>query len=286
MNAIYKKELKSYFNSVLGFIFIAFMLLLVGFYFVGYNLATGYANIEYGLYEVKFLFLIIVPVLTMRIMAEEQRQKTDQLLYTAPVRVTEIVLGKYLSLITLLALPMLIVCFYPLILAMYGSVKMGIAYTAILGFFLLGAAQLAIGMFLSSVTENPVLAAVITFGVLLLSYFASDLIGFIPESAVLTFVILLVCIAAIYVVFYIMTKNYMVPIILGLLSEAVLTVLFFVKREIFENLGNFLNILDCSAHYDDFVRGIFDIKAVVYFLSVIALFVFLTVQSVQKRRYS
>lgn len=286
MTAIYKKELHSYFSSVLGWLFIAFMLLLTGIFFVAYNLVGGYANVEYGLYEVTFVFFIIVPVLTMRIMAEEQRQKTDQLLYTAPVRVTEIVLGKYLALLTILALPMLMVCVYPLILSIYGTIQPGSTYTAVLGFFLLGAAELAIGLFLSSLTESPVIAAVLAFGVLLLSYFSSSLIGLIPSSPILTYVIVALLIAALLGVFYVMTKNYLVPVILGVILEAVLAALFVFKKELFGDLSGFLGILDCAGRYDDFIGGILDVKAIVYYLSVIGLFVFLTVQSVQKRRYS
>lgn len=286
MTAIYKKELHAYFSSVLGWLFIAFMLLITGIFFVVYNLAGGYANVEYGLYEVTFLFFLIVPVLTMRIMAEEQRQKTDQLLYTAPVRITEVVLGKYLALLTILALPMLVVCVYPLILSIYGSIQPGTVYTAILGFFLLGAAELAIGLFLSSLTESPVIAAVLAFGVLLLSYFSPNLIGLIPSSPILTYVILALLTAALLFVFYSMTKNYLVPVILGVVLEAALGVLFFLKRELFGDLSGFLGMLDCAGRYDDFVSGLLDLKAIVYYLSVIGLFVFLTVQSVQKRRYS
>ncbi len=286
MTAIYKKELRSYFSSVLGFLFISLMLLLVGIFFAVYNLFGGYANVEFALYEVTFVFLIIVPILTMRIMAEEQRQKTDQLLYTAPVRVTEIVLGKYLALLTILALPMLIISLYPVILSFYGTVKFGRVYTAILGFFLLGAANLAIGMFLSSVTESPILAAIFTVGVLLFSYFSSNLIGLIPDNPVLTYLVVAILAAVLLGVFYLMTKNYLVPVILGVIVEAVLGLLFILKREIFGSLSTFLGILDCTGRYDDFIGGILDIKAVAYYLSVIALFVFLTVQSVQKRRWS
>ncbi len=286
MTAIYKKELRSYFSSVLGWLFIAFMLLLTGIFFVVYNLAGAYANLEYALYDVTFVFLIIVPILTMRIMAEEQRQRTDQLLYTAPVRVTEIVLGKYLALLTILALPMVMVCVYPLILSIYGKIQPGTTYTAILGFFLLGAAELSIGLFLSSLTESPVLAAVLAFGVLLLSYFSSSLVGFIPKSPVLTYVIVALLVALFLGIFYFMTKNYLLPIVLGLILEVALGAAFLLKRELFGDLSGFLGILDCTARYDDFVGGLLDIKAIVYYLSVVGLFLFLTVQSVQKRRYS
>ncbi len=286
MTAIYKKELRSYFSSVTGFLFVAFFILFVGIFFGARNLIMGLSDIEGTLYMVTFIFLIIVPILTMRIMADEQRQKTDQLLYTAPVRVTAIVFGKYLALLTILALPMLVICCYPLILSMYGNVKFQMAYTAILGFFLLGAANLAIGLFLSSVTESPVLAAIFTFGVLMLSYFSSNLVGLIPDSPTVTYLVVAVLAAVLFGIFYVMTKNFLAPIILGVIVEAVLALLFFLRPETFGSLNAFLGILNCTARFDDFVSGIFDVKAVVYYLSVIGLFVFLTVQSVQKRRWS
>ena len=169
MLAVYKKELKSYFTSVIGWVFIAFFLILVGLYFMVYNLMNGYTDFSPVFSGVELFFiLLLVPVLTMRIIAEENRQKTDQLLYTSPVSITKIILGKYLALITLFGIAMLVVCLYPLILS--GLVKQvatgteavdfAIAYGSILGFFLLGAAYIAIGMFISSLTESQVIAAV------------------------------------------------------------------------------------------------------------------------------
>lgn len=286
MTAVYKKELRSYFSSVLGFLFVAFMLLFVGVFFALRNLYMGLADVEYTLYNTTMVFLFIVPILTMRIMAEEQRQKTDQLLYTAPVRVTEIVLGKYLALLTILALPVGVVCFYPLILGLYGNVHLGAAYTSILGFFLLGAANLAIGLFLSSVTESPILAAIFAFAVLVFSFFSPNLVALVPASPVVTYVVVAILILVLLSVFYLMTKNYIVPIVLGVLLEAVLGLLFVFRRAAFGSLSGFLGILDCTGRYEDFVNGIFDVKAIVYYLSIIGLFVFLSVQSVQKRRWS
>ena len=122
MLAIYKKELRSYFTSMIGWVFIAFMLVLVGLYFMVYNLLNGYTNFSYVFQGVQMFFVfLLVPVLTMRIVAEENRQKTDQLLYTAPVSISKIIMGKYLALITLFGLAMLVVCLYPLILS--GLVK-------------------------------------------------------------------------------------------------------------------------------------------------------------------
>ena len=163
MIAVYKRELRSYLTSMIGYLFIFFILLLTGIYFSAYQLGAAYPRFEYTLSALTFVFLISVPILTMRVLAEERKQKTDQLLLTAPVSVEKIVLGKYFALVTIFAIPMLIMCFYPLLMTKFGTVSLGAAYTAILGFFLLGCANLAIGVFISSLTESQVIAAVLTF---------------------------------------------------------------------------------------------------------------------------
>lgn len=163
MLAIYKRELKSYFRSFIGFLFIAVTLFFLGLYFSVYNLMNGYPYFAYVVSSVTFLFMLTMPILTMRILAEEKRSKTDQLILTAPVSVGGIVMGKFLALLTIFAIPVAIICFYPLIMAQYGSVPMGEAYLSILAYFLFGMTAIAIGLFLSSVTESQVIAAVLTF---------------------------------------------------------------------------------------------------------------------------
>ena len=134
MLAIYKRELKSYFRSFIGFLFIAVTLFFLGLYFSVYNLMNGYPYFAYVVSSVTFLFMLTVPILTMRILAEEKRSKTDQLILTAPVSVGGIVMGKFLALLTIFAIPVAIICFYPLIMAQYGSVPMGEAYLSILAY--------------------------------------------------------------------------------------------------------------------------------------------------------
>ena len=151
MKAIYKREVKAYLTSMIGYVFIALNLLLVGIYFTYYNLRYGYPYMDYTLSGVSFIFLITTPILTMKVMAEERKQKTDQLLLTSPVRPVEIVLGKYLALVTIFLIPMVVIGLYPLILSSFGTVPLPTAYTALLGYFLLGCAYLALGFFLSSV---------------------------------------------------------------------------------------------------------------------------------------
>ena len=147
MKAIYKKEVKSYLTSMIGYVFIFFILLLEGIYFTAYNLQNAYPLFGTTLSAVTFIFLILVPVLTMKTIAEERKQKTDQLLLTAPVSVSEIVLGKFLAVATVYAIPVLIICLYPMIMGKYGTVSYAMAYTAVLGFALLGFAQIAVGVF-------------------------------------------------------------------------------------------------------------------------------------------
>lgn len=191
---------------------------------------------SYALANVVILFLISIPVLTMRILADERRQKTDQLILTAPVTVGRIVLGKFLALSTVFLIPVIIVCGYPLLLSVFGTVPMGEAYLAILGFFLYGLACISIGMFVSSLTESQVIAAVLTFAVLFLGYVMSGICGLISQTGNL--------------------------------------------------LTKLLGCFDMLARFDAMLNGTLQAEAVVYFLSVTGLFLVLTAQSIQKRRFS
>ena len=236
MLAIYKRELKSYFRSFIGLLFIAVTLFFLGLYFTVYNLLNGYPYFAYSVSSVIFLFMLSVPILTMRILAEEKRSKTDQLILTAPVSVGAVVMGKFLALVTIFFIPTLIACVYPLIMANFGSVPMGEAYLSILAFFLFGTASIAVGVFISSLTESQVIAAVLSFAVLFLGY--------------------------------------MMPSICSIISST----------------GNLLTrLLGCFDMYTPFanlLEGTLNIGSIVYFVSLTALVLFLTVQSIQKRRYS
>ena len=161
MFAIYKKELKQYFHSMIGFVFLAFFIAIIGIYTWANNFYGKVGNFETTLSSSTFLFVLLIPILTMRVLAEEKHQKTDQLLYTAPISIGRVIIGKYLALITLFGIGVLFVGLYPLLLRHYGpdSVQLAPAYSALIGFFLLGAAYIAIGTFISSLTESQPIAA-------------------------------------------------------------------------------------------------------------------------------
>lgn len=287
MSAIYRRELKSYFCGMTGVIFIAFLLLMTGIYMTVYNLTGRYPNFEYALSGVLFIFMIAVPVLTMRSLAEEKHAKTDQLLYALPVSLAEVVMAKYLAMVTVYAVPVGIMCFYPLILSMYGTVTLGSAYGSILAFFLLGCALIAVCMFISSLTESQVIAAVISVAVLLLTYLMSGIAGLIPSTADASLAGILIIAVLIGVIVNVMTKNIVVSLVVTVLLALATIVLYFVNSAMFAGLlPDLLSSLALFDRLQSFINGIFDVTALVYYITVIALFVYLTVQSMEKKRWS
>lgn len=287
MTAIYKRELKSYMTSMIGYLFIFFILVLTGVYFSAYQLSAAYPKFEYTLSALTFVFLIGVPILAMRVLAEERKQKTDQLLLTAPVSVGEIVMGKYLALVTVYAIPVLIMCMYPLLMSKFGEVSFTSSYTAILGFFLLGCANLAIGVFISSITESQVIAAVLTFVILFAFFMMNGISSFFSESSLSTCVTFGLLILAVAIILYTMIKNVMISAIVGVIGEIILIVIYVINSSFFEGgIQKVLEIFNLSGHFENFTNSILDINGIIYFISVIAVCMFLTVQSISKRRWN
>lgn len=287
MLAIYKKELKSYLTSMQGYVFMAFIMLVLGIYFTAYNL--NYASPDFGttLNSVTFVFLIITPILTMRILAEEKRNKTDQLLFTSPVPIWKIVFGKYLGMVTIYLIPVVITLFYPLILAKYGTVSYPMTLTAIVGFFFLGCANIAVGLFLSSITESQVIAAVLTFVVLFCSFVMNGIESFFSQTAMASMLAFAVLAVLIAMVVYQMTKDNILTGITGVVLLGAVVIIYIVKSSLYEGaIQKLLDLLAIANHFDNFVGGILDFSGIVYMLSVICIFIFLTVQSIQKRRWS
>ena len=287
MSAVYRKELRGFFTSMIGYVFIAFVLLIAGIFITLTNFRTGYPNFEYSLGSISMILIFVVPILTMRIFAEERRSKTDQLLYSLPMSVTEIVIGKYLAAVTVFAVPCAVMCLYPVIMSFYGKVSFTSAYGAMLGFFLLGCALIAVGVFMSSLTESQVISAVISFGAMIVIYMMSSISSLIPAASSASYIAFAVVILLIALIVYYMTKNYWTAFSVAAALELVLAIFFFTGSSRFEGLfSRALGWLSFFARLDNFIYGIFDITSLVYYLSVAAVFVFLTMQSVEKRRWS
>ena len=288
MLAIYKKELRQYFNSMIGFVFLAFFLVIIGIYTWAYNLSSGLGNFEVTLGGISFMYVLLVPILTMRIVAEENRQKTDQLLYTAPVSLTKIIVGKYFAVLTLFSCAFIPICIYPLIIHMYGTdVRLAPAYSSIIGFYLLGAATIAIGLFISSLTESQVIASVVSFITLLLTFLLSNITGMLPTEAVSQCVMIAVLWLVICLVFYHMMNNVTVLVMMAVIGEAALWIIYAVTSSLYECLLTFiLTTLALSTRFDDFSLGILNYDAIVYYVSIAFLFVFLTIQMIKKKRFN
>ena len=287
MKAIFKHELSSYLTGVTGYVFGAFVLLFAGIFSMVYNLQYGYTNFEYALSNMSFIFLIIVPVLTMRVLAEERRQKTDQLLYSLPISMVDVVMGKYLAILVVFLIPMAIISLYPLVLSQWGNVFLPASYGAIVAFYLLGASLLAIGMFVSSLTDNQAVAAGLCFVIMLLSYYLSALADFLPTTAKASYTAFAVLILIVAVIFRMMTKNTLSTLILAIVGEGALFVAYSVNGSSFEGL--FASVISEVSVFDrfyEFINGVFNLTSVVYYLTVIAIFLFISVQSLEKRRWS
>ncbi len=241
MRAIYKRELKSYFYSFTGWLFVAVNLFVMGLYFIVYNMLMGYPTIAYVLQSIVFTFIVTIPILTMRTLSEERKNKTDQLILTAPVSVGKIVLGKFLALATVLFVPTAFMGILPLFLMQGGAFQLGVSYASVLGFFLYGCLALAVGLFLSSLTESVVIAAVLSFGALFLGYIMPGISNLLTTTG---------------------------------------------TSPVTAAIGKVLSCFDMVSRFDTLSSGYFELEAVVYYLTAIALALFCTAQTIQKRRYN
>ena len=287
MIAIYKKELRAYFNSMIGWMFLAFMFLGVGFYHVMINLLQGYGLFTYALSGVMIIIILIVPIFTMRIMAEEGRQKTDQLLYTAPVSIVQIVLGKFFAMATIFAIGVAVLALYPLSMKSYGDVVYVQEYVSLLGFFLMGCVYMAIGMFISSLTNSQILAAVSTIFTFLFSFFAASVADLFAADSQTAYRFMVVVWLMVAVIAYLMIKNLFATIMIWVVGEAVILLTYRLKAELFDGLiVKIFSSLSITTHFDSFSYGLLSVSDVVYFVTVTVLFLFFTVQVINKKRWS
>lgn len=288
MFAIYKKELRTYFNSMIGFVFLAFFLAIIGIYTWAYNFSLGMGNFEITLSSVAFLFILLIPILTMRIIAEDYNQKTDQMLLTAPVSIGRVVLGKYLAVLSLFLIGVLVISVYPLIISSYGNdVRLILSYGGILGFTLLGAAYIAIGMFISALTESQVIAAVLGFIVMLLCHLVPGLSSMLPTSTLSQWLFVVLVLFALCFALYNMTHNVILSVSVCIVAEAACTIVYVVKKGVYEGLiTKILDWLAVSEKYENFALGIIDYPALIYYLSIIFIFNFLTIQAMKKKKFN
>lgn len=287
MIAILKHELRIYFHSLTAYVFGAFLLVFVGIGAMLYNLQAAVSNFEFVLSFSSLVFVVIVPILTMRVIAEERKQKTDQLLYSLPISTTKVILGKFMALLVVYLIPLCIIALYPLIFSQYGEVYLLTSYGSLIAFFIMGASLLALGVFISSLTENQGFAAGIGIAVILLNYFSVSLAEYVSSTAFGTVAAIFVFAVLLAWVVHRLTKNEMLSYGVGLVIMAATVVTFYIDSTVFEGLlPDIMRTLSLFDRFETIVNGVFDLTAIIYFLSVIVFFLFLSVQSLEKRRYN
>ncbi len=287
MIAVLKHELANYFHSLTAYVFGAFLLVFVGIGAMIYNIQQAVANFEYVLSFVGLVFVVIIPILTMRVIAEERKQKTDQLLYSLPITTTDVVIGKYLALLVVYLIPLCIVSVYPSIFARCGEVYLPTSYGSIAAFFIMGAALIAVGIFISSLTENQGFAAGIAIPVILLNYYSVSLAEHVSATAFGSAAALCVFCALLGLVIRILTKDKKMAYAVAVVLAAAVWAAYILNSEAFEGLlPNIMKKISLFERFYTFVSGVFDLTAIIYYITVIVFFLFLSVQSLEKRRYN
>lgn len=290
MLAIFKRECRSYFNGLLGYLLCAFMVLVNGLYFWALNLTYGMPDFGYyTLYRTMFILLIFVPILTMRSLAEERKNRTDQLLLTSPVSVQGIVLGKFFSLCVVFAIPCLVSVVMILTLAAAGATATATLanFACLLCYFFMGAAAIAVGEFISGLTENTIIAAIGTFAMLLLAYLMPSIQAMFTAGSVLAMIAFVAVLSIASVLVGLQTRSLTVGCVTFCACCALLVLLYQFKGTWLTTAFTWImEKLSLFAPYEDFVNQIFSVPALVYYVLVAALFLFFSCQTLEKRRWN
>lgn len=287
MTAIFKREFKSCFTGMIGWVIAAVSLFFLGLYYTNRNLLYASSDFATVLYTMTMILLFLLPAISMRSFAEERKNKTDQLLLTSPVGIPSIVAGKYLAEVAVFALPLAAAVIMPLILTAFGTVSLVAAYSALLGYLLLGAACLAVGTWISALTENQILAYLATFGALLVAYLMNGIQTMFTTGNLLAFVVFMVIVLVAAILVGVSCKRLTAGLTVFCIGAAAVFILFLVRPAWL--LTAFNAVLDALALFEpfkDIVGGMFSIPAIVYYLSVIGLFLFMTGQALERRRWN
>ena len=287
MTAIFKREFKSCFTGMIGWVIAAVSLFFLGLYFTNRNLLYASSDFASVLYTMTMILLFLLPAISMRSFAEERKNKTDQLLLTSPVSIPAIVAGKFLAELAVFALPLAAAVVMPLLLQAFGTVSLVAAYSALLGYLLLGGACLAVGTWISALTENQILAYLATFGALLVAYLMNGIQTMFTTGNLLAFIVFMVVLLVASVLVGVICKRLAAGAIVFCAGAVGLFVLFQLRPAwLLTAFNAVLSALALFEPFKDIVGGMFSIPAIVYYLSVMGLFLFLTGQALARRRWN
>jgi len=287
MLAVFKKELKTYFFTLSGWVFLAVFLLISGALFAIQMVFPGNSEYSGFLAGLLFIYLFVIPLLTMRIFTDEVRFRTDQLLLTGPSSLWGIVLGKYLAALSVYLITVVITILYPVLLSFHGKLDWPVIAGAYVGLILLGGAFIAIGIFISQISEGVVSAAVLTFCAIIVTFIIDFLRPSMPVSELSGLIWIAMLLGIFLFWLYTSGKNTVITLAAALLFTLILLTVWFVSRSVFFGLiGKSLSWLSLTRRFVSFPMGVLKLNAILYYLSFSGFFVFLTVQSLEKRRWS
>lgn len=287
MTAIFKREFKSCFTGMIGWVIAAVSLFFLGLYFTNRNLLYASSDFASVLYTMTMILLFLLPAISMRSFAEERKNKTDQLLLTSPVSIPAIVAGKFLAELAVFALPLAAAVVMPLLLQAFGTVSLVAAYSVLLGYLLLGGACLAVGTWISALTENQILAYLATFGALLVAYLMNGIQTMFTTGNLLAFIVFMIVLLVASVMVGVICKRLAAGAVVFCAGAVVLFVLFQLRPAwLLTAFNAVLSALALFEPFKDIVGGMFSIPAIVYYLSVMGLFLFLTGQALARRRWN
>ncbi|MFP4385252.1 MAG: ABC transporter permease [Spirochaetia bacterium] len=286
MFAIFKREFKSYFLTTTGYIYMSLFLLIAGIFFLLVNLFPQDPRFSGFLESIIFIFLISVPILTMRLMTDEAKYRTDQLLFTSPLKITDIVLGKYFAAIALFLITMAVTAIWGIMISFFGEVDWSETIAAYTGFILMGFAFISVGLFISSTTENQVVAAIVTFGALLVTWIIDFIQQGVPTTMGSGIVFTAIVFAGIAAWVYFSTKNWIITAATVLVGAGVIILVYFLAQEFYFGLiSKSLNWFSLIQRYEGFRLGTLRLDAIIYYLTFSSFFIFLTVRHLEKRRW-
>ena len=287
MIAIMLRELRTYFLTPIGYVFMGLFLLVSAFFFTGSSLVGGSSYYASFLGSILFLYIFSTPLLTMRLLSEERKQRTDQLLLTSPISVTAIVVGKFLAAFVVFLCTLLVTVLYALVILIYGDLAVWETVGSYIGFALLGASFISIGIVISAMSENQVSAAFFTFFSLLLIWFI-DLIRSVAPATTLSGVIFAAALGiGLALFFYFNTKNWIATGGVAVVAGAAIGVTYLVNSSLFDNfIPDVLNWISLLGRFDGFAMGIIKFADVVFYLSFISILLFVTTRLIEKRRWA
>lgn len=288
MLAVLKKEFKTYFITPVGYIFMGLFLLISGITFVTGNVFTMSEDYANGtLAGLIMVFILAIPLLTMRIYTEEQRQKTDQLLMTAPIPTYQVVMGKFLAASLLFCLTLLVTVVYPIILDFHGQMDWSVIAGSYVGFLLLGCAFTSVGVFVSSLTESQASAAIITLFLVLVTWMIDFITSYMPQSNLSGIVFFAAIAVLLALLVYNSSRSFIVAGAVLLAGLLVVGGIFLINRETFTGIiTKTLEWFSLTSRFYNFPRGILKLSDIVYYLSFCGFFVYLTTRKIEKKRWS